>query len=343
MAKTKAELLEEAKKLGIEVDEKAKVADIKALIDKAVSDTATDEKPATEPENGSEEPSGEPEPEEEAVVAKAGKRSAKSLREAEEKQAKEERKAAGDTEEKPRQAAKPARPLIERRAKGYRKSAEQLEKDKLYTPEQAIDLAKKTSHVKFDATVELHVRLNVDPRQADQNIRDNLLLPAGTGKKVRIAVLTDDAAGAKAAGADLAGTDDLLARFDKGQTDFDVLIATPQLMPKLGKYARVLGPRGLMPNPKSGTVTADVSRAVAEAKAGRVEYRVDSTGIVHLGIGKVSFQPAQLLKNLQAVLTSINSNKPQSIKGVYVKSIYLTTSMGPSIPVDPAGTGTSGA
>lgn len=360
MAKTKAELLEEAKKLGIEVDEKAKVAEIKALIDNAankaddkadqapavdkpVSDTAEEEKPAPEPQNGPEEASEGPEDraEEEPAAAKAGKRSAKSLREAEEKQAKEERKAAGVSEEAPKKKpVKPARPLIERRAKGYRKSAEQLEAGKLYPAAQAVELAKKTSHVKFDATVELHVRLNVDPRQADQNIRDNLVLPAGSGKKMRIAVLTEDAAAAKAAGADLAGTDDLLALFDKGQTDFDVLVATPQLMPKLGKYARVLGPRGLMPNPKSGTVTTDVAKAVAEAKAGRVEYRVDSTGIVHLGIGKVSFEPAQLLKNLQAVLASITSNKPQSIKGVYVKSVYLTTSMGPSIAVDPASAAT---
>jgi large subunit ribosomal protein L1 len=339
MAKTKAELLEEAKKLGIEVDEKAKVAEIKALVESAVSDTAEQEKPATEPENGSEEAQSAGEAPD---VAKAGKRSAKALREAEEEQAKQERKAAGGTEEAPKKKpVKPARPLIERRAKGYRKSAEQIEAGKLYAPEQAIELAKKTSHVKFDASVELHVRLNVDPRQADQNIRDNLVLPAGTGKQVRIAVLTDDAKAAKDAGADLAGTDDLLAAFDKGQTDFDVLIATPQLMPKLGKYARVLGPRGLMPNPKSGTVTNDVAKAVGEAKAGRVEYRVDSTGIVHLGIGKVSFEPAQLLKNLQAVVASILANKPQSLKGTYVKSVYLTTSMGPSIALDPSAFGTA--
>lgn len=314
MAKTKKELLEEAKKLGIKTDEKAKVAEIRELIKNAVSD---------EPE-----------------VAKAGKRSAKALREAEEEQAKEERKASGETEEKPKKKpVKPARPRIERRAKGYRKSAEQLEKGKLYTPEQAVELAKKTSHVQFDATVELHVRLAVDPKQADQNIRDNLVLPAGSGKKVRIAVLTDDAASAKDAGADIAGTDDLLAKFDKGELDFDVLVATPQLMPKLGKYARVLGPKGLMPNPKSGTVTNDVAKAVSEAKAGRVEYRVDSTGIVHLAIGKVSFEPVKLQKNVQTVLASILANKPQSLKGVYVKSVYLTTSMGPSIAIDPSAVG----
>lgn len=324
MAKTKTELLEEAKNLGIKVDEKAKVAEIKALIGNAGADEAV---AATE---AAEEP--------EAVeVAKAGKRSAKALKEAEEKQAKEERKASGEAvETKPKVPVKPTRSRLERRAKGYRKSAEQIKKDKQYTLEQAIELAKKTSHVKFDATVELHVKLGVDPRQADQNVRDNLVLPAGTGKSVKIAVFTDDAAAAKQAGAAIAGTDEIIALLDKGTADFDILIATPNLMPQLGKYARVLGPRGLMPNPKSGTVTTDVDRAVAEAKAGRVEYRVDSTGIVHLGVGKVSFEPAKLLDNIQAVLTSVKSAKPQSLKGTYIQAVYLTTSMGPSVSVDTA-------
>jgi large subunit ribosomal protein L1 len=223
---------------------------------------------------------------------------------------------------------------LERRGKYFRKSSELIEKDKFYKLEEAIGLAQKTSHVKFDATVELHVRLGVDPRHADQNIRDNLVLPAGTGKSVKIAVLTDDAAEAKKAGADIAGTDDLFAELDKGTLNFDILIATPALMAKLGKYARVLGPRGLMPNPKSGTVTTDIAKAVAEAKAGRVEYRVDTTGIVHLGIGKVSFTAAQLLQNLEAVLASVKANKPQSVKGNYLKAVHLSTSMGPSIAVD---------
>ncbi len=271
----------------------------------------------------------------EKTPAKAGKRSAKALEETAEKQAKEERKASGETAEtKPKVAAKPARSRLERRGKLFRKSAEQIETGKLYDLPAAIDLAKKTSHVKFDATVELHVNLSVDPRQADQNIRDNLVLPAGTGKTVKIAVLTDEAAAAKKAGADIAGTDELLAQLEKGVMDFDILIATPNLMAKLGKYARTLGPRGLMPNPKSGTVTTDVAKAVAEAKAGRVEYRVDSTGIVHLGIGKVSFTSAQLLENVQAVLASLKASKPSSVKTGYFRAIHLTTSMGPSIAVD---------
>jgi large subunit ribosomal protein L1 len=324
MAQTKKELIEQASKLGIEVDPKSTVAHLKELI---AAKEQTPEAHAVEPTQADDKS--------EKPLAKAGRRSAKALEEAAEKQAKEERKASGEAEaEKPKVAVKPARSRLERRGKGFRKSAELLEKGKFYTVDEAVVLAQKTSHVKFDATVELHVNLGVDPRHADQNIRDNLVLPAGTGKAIRIAVLTDDAAAAKKAGADLAGTDELLAELEKGNMDFDVLIATPALMSKLGKYARVLGPKGLMPNPKSGTVTTDVDRAVAEAKAGRVEYRVDTTGIVHLGVGKVSFTSVQLSQNVQAVITSIKANKPQSLKGNYFKAIHLTTSMGPSVAVD---------
>lgn len=275
---------------------------------------------------------------EEVKTAKAGKHSAKALKEAEAKSAKEERKAAkAETEEsddKPKAPVIATRTRLERSSKGYRKSSELLVAGKLYTLDEAIKLAKQTSHVKFDATVELHVNLSVDPRHADQNIRDSILLPAGSGKNVRVAVLTDDPAAAKKAGADIAGTEDLLAQLEKGTINFDILISTPALMAKLGKYARTLGPRGLMPNPKSGTVTVDINRAVAEAKAGRVEYRVDTTGIVHLGFGKVSFTETQLMQNFQAVLASIKANKPNSVKNAYFKSVHLTTTMGPSIAVD---------
>jgi large subunit ribosomal protein L1 len=271
------------------------------------------------------------------ALAKSGKRSAKSLKEVEEKEAKEARKVTSETEDedsKPKRVITPTRSRLERRGKHFRKSAELIEEGKLYNLEHAIEIAKKSSFVKFDATVELHVNLGVDPRLADQNIRDTLILPAGTGKKIRIAVLTDDAAEAKKAGADAAGNENILNELDKGNLNFDILIATPALMSKLGKYARVLGPRGLMPSPKSGTVTTDVVRAVAEAKAGKVEYRVDSTGIVHIGIGKVSFTAAQLLENVQAVITSIKGNKPNSIKGIYLKAGHLTTTMGPSIAIE---------
>jgi large subunit ribosomal protein L1 len=320
MAQSKKELSEQLTALGVEFNAKSTIKELTELLaanqvttekveDAAVAAAVNDEVAAEETE--------------EAKTAKAGKRSAKSLHEAEEKQAKEDRKVSGETasEDKPKVAAKPARSRLERRGKGFKKSAEQIEAGKLYDLKTAIELAQKTSHVKFDATVELHIRLNVDPRQADQNIRDTILLPAGTGKTVRVAV-ADDA---------------LLAKLEKGTVDFDVLVSTPQFMPKLGKYARLLGPRGLMPNPKSGTVTTDVDRAVAEAKAGRVEYRVDSTGIIHLGVGKVSFTPAQLGENVDAVMASIKTNKPASIKGIYLKAVHLTTSMGPSIAVDLSG------
>ncbi|MES2971445.1 MAG: 50S ribosomal protein L1 [Patescibacteria group bacterium] len=226
--------------------------------------------------------------------------------------------------------------MLERKGKNFRKLAEQIEKHKIYSLKDALELATKTSPVKFDATVELHIRLGIDPRQADQNLRDTIVLPAGTGKTLRIAVFAegDNVEKAKKAGADIAASDEFLQQLEKGKIDFDVLIATPQSMSKLGKYARLLGPKGLMPNPKSGTVTTDVAKAVTEAKAGRVEYRVDSTGIVHAGIGKVSFGGDNLLKNGLALMDNIKSNKPASLKGTYVKSIFVTTSMGPSIPVE---------
>lgn len=277
------------------------------------------------------------------TTAKAGKRSAKAIAEEEEKQAKEERKAKkaeAETDEaaKPKIAVKPARPRIERRGKKYRELANLIDSSKQYTAKEAVDLALKTSPTKFDATVEVHIRLGVDPRQADQNLRDNLVLPAGTGKTVRVAVFADEDVAKEAlkAGADIAGDEDFLKQLDKGLINFDILIATPNVMAKLSKYARVLGPKGLMPNPKSGTVTTDVAKAISGAKAGRVEYRVDSTGIVHLGIGKASFGNAKISENLDAVFASIKQNKPSSIKGTYVKSITLTTTMGPSIKISPS-------
>ncbi len=277
----------------------------------------------------------------EVKLAKAGKRSEKSLKEAEGKEAKEERKAAkaeadAETADKPKQHHNPTRTRLERSGKNFRKAAEQIDKTKSYSLAEALELATKTSPVKFDASVEVHVNLNVDPRQADQNIRDNFVLPAGTGKTVRIAVFADvdDAAKAKEAGADISGIEDVLKDLEKGAINFDVLIATPAQMPKLGKFARVLGPRGLMPNPKSGTVTVDVAKAVAEAKAGKVDYRVDSTGIVHLAVGKVSFGTKKLEDNVRAVFLSIKGAKPNSVKGTYVKTIHLATTMGPSITVD---------
>jgi ribosomal protein L1 len=271
------------------------------------------------------------------IVAKAGKRSAKAQKEADQKQEKESRKKLiTKVPESTKQQKKPTRSKLERSSKKYREAAKLIEVGKVYALDQALELASKTSTVKFDATVELHMNLGVDPKHADQNIRDTVLLPGGTGKVVRIAVLAEeaDAKLAKAAGAAIAGLEDLLSKLDKEEIEFDVLISTPAQMPKLGKYARLLGPRGLMPNPKSGTVTNDIAKAVTEAKAGKVEYRVDQAGIVHLGIGKVSFEPAKLKLNADAVIASIKAAKPSSLKGNYIKSAYITTSMGPSIKVD---------
>ncbi len=321
MAKTKAELLSEAKALKLDVSEKNTVKEINEAIKNAAASKNADEKP----ENDSK-----------TAVAKAGKRSAKALREEKELEEKEARKQSAEKSvEKPKQKQNPTRPRSERRAKGYKESAKKIEKGKAYDLKEAIALAVSTSHVSFDATVELHARLNVDPRQADQNIRDSIVLPSGTGKTVRVGVFADaeDANTAKKAGADIAGEDKLLQELEKGSIAFDILIATPSMMPKLSKYARILGPKGLMPNPKSGTVTNDIEKAVKEAKAGKIEYRVDESGIIHAPIGKVSFGEDKVLNNATELLRSIKSNKPSSLKGSFVKSIYVTTSMGPSILV----------
>ncbi|MGH7142410.1 MAG: 50S ribosomal protein L1 [Candidatus Saccharimonadales bacterium] len=267
-----------------------------------------------------------------AVTAKAGKKSTKAKREAFAKLAKEERKAQATetgSEKKPKQPLKPTRSRLARRGKKFQAAAQKIDKTKNYSPSEALELATQTSPVKFDAAIELHVNLRVDPKQADQNIRDSIVLPAGTGKVPKIAVFSDE----KVIGADISGVETLTKALEKGTFDFDILIATPATMPTLGKFARFLGPRGLMPNPKSGTVTSDLVKAVAEAKAGRVEYRVDSTGIIHLGIGKVSFGRDRLLENFNAVLASVKTNKPNSVKDSYITSVHVATSMGPSIGI----------
>lgn len=275
------------------------------------------------------------------TFAKSGKKSKKHIEEVkaeEERQAKKAEKAEKDEEaaKKPKGAAPIVRPKLERRGKKYQEAHKLIEKGKTYNLKDAIDLAIKTSPVKFDATLEAHVRLGVDPRQADQNIRTTIVLPNGNGKTVRVAVFAplDEAKKAKAAGADIAEDDEFLKRLEKGEINFDVLIATPAYMPKLGKFARSLGPKGLMPNPKAGTVTTDVEKAVKEAKAGKVEYRVDKQSIVHIGLGKVSFGADKLLHNANTFFSSLKSMKPASLKGQYVKSVYITTSMGPSISVE---------
>jgi large subunit ribosomal protein L1 len=331
MAKSKAELLKEAQDMGLEVSGKNTIAELTAAI-AGMSQTPVEPIEAGDLTVAEEGEAIQAEEAGEVKTAKAGKRSTKGIAEAEVKVAKEARKSGEATEasEKPKQISQPTRPKVERQGKKFREAAKLVEKDKAYTLDEAVELVGKTNPAKFDATVELHVNLGVDPRQADQNIRDNLVLPAGTGRTVKIAVFDD----AKVEGVEISGVEAVTKALEKGEINFDILIATPMQMAKLGKFARVLGPRGLMPNPKSGTVTTDVARAVAEAKAGRVEFRVDSTGIIHLGVGKVSFTKAQLLDNVNAVLANIKSNKPASVKGNYLKAIHLTSSMGPSITVD---------
>lgn len=336
MAK-KADLLEEAKKLGLEVTEKNTVAEIEAAINGAAA-------PAEAKAPVEEAPAADDSAAEETHAAKAGKRSEKAQRETAEKLEKEARKEAGDTTpqsedaeaNRKKGAAPTVRPRSERRGKNYKKVAELVDKSKVYSLQEALELATKTNPVKFDAAVELHVRLGVDPRQADQNIRATVSLPHGTGKTVRVAVFAPEAehAAAKKAGADVVGDEDFLKQLDKEELNFDILVSTPQYMPKLGKYARLLGPRGLMPNPKSGTVSANVGRAVEEAKAGRVEYRVDKQAIVHIGIGKVSFGTEKLVQNATAFIDSLKAQKPASLKGNYVKSTSVATTMGPGIKVD---------
>jgi len=223
------------------------------------------------------------------------------------------------------------------RSKGYRKAAELIDSTKLYEPGDAIKLAKQTSPTKFDATVEVAMRLGVDPRKADQMVRGVVNLPHGTGKTARVIVFAQGAKAeeAVAAGADEVGTDELVARIQGGWLDFDAAIATPDQMAKIGRIARILGPRGLMPNPKTGTVTMDVAKAVSEIKGGKITFRVDKHSNLHLIIGKASFTETQLVENYATVLDEVLRAKPSAAKGKYLKKVTVTTTMGPGVPVDP--------
>jgi len=222
--------------------------------------------------------------------------------------------------------------------KKYLEALKLVDRNKFYSPEEAIELAKKTSFTNFDATVEVHMRLGVDPRRADQLVRGVALLPHGLGKKVRILVFAEGEAAkiAEEAGADYVGGDELIKKIQDGWLDFDVALAVPQMMGKVGKLGRILGPRGLMPNPKAGTIVPpdDLPRLIREARQGRVEFRVDKTANLHAPIGKVSFPTEKLLENLAAFIEAVKKAKPAAAKGQYIKKITVTTSMGPGIKVD---------
>ena len=227
-----------------------------------------------------------------------------------------------------------------KRSKAYRKADELVEATKLYSPAQAVSVARKTATTKFDATVEVALRLGVDPRKADQMVRGTVNLPHGTGKTARVLVFAvgDRAEEARAAGADIVGSDELIERVQGGFLDFDAVVATPDMMGKVGRLGRVLGPRGLMPNPKTGTVTADVAKAVTDIKGGKIEFRVDRHGSLHFIIGKASFDDRALVENYAAAIDEVMRLKPAAAKGRYLKKVTFSTTMGPGVPVDPSQT-----
>ena len=227
-----------------------------------------------------------------------------------------------------------------KRSKAFRAAEDQIDRSRLYSPAEAVALARKTSTTKFDPTVEVALRLGVDPRKADQMVRGTVNLPHGTGKTARVLVFAtgDRAEEARAAGADYVGSDDLIERIQGGFLDFDAVVATPDMMGKVGRLGRVLGPRGLMPNPKTGTVTPDVGKAVTDIKGGKIEFRVDRHANLHFIIGKASFTDADLVENYAAAIDEILRLKPSAAKGRYLRKVALTTTMGPSIPVDPGKT-----
>ncbi|AGF71485.1 50S ribosomal protein L1 [Corynebacterium halotolerans] len=227
---------------------------------------------------------------------------------------------------------------MSKKSKAFRAAAELVDQNRLYSPIEATSLVKDTSSKNYDATVDVAIRLGVDPRKADQLVRGTVNLPNGTGKTVRVAVFAagEKATEAEQAGADIVGTDELIEQITAGNINFDVAIATPDQMAKVGRVARVLGPRGLMPNPKTGTVTTDVAKAITEVKGGKISFRVDKASNLHANIGKASFEPKALAENYGALIDELNRIKPSSSKGIYLKKITISSTTGPGIPVDPS-------
>ena len=223
-----------------------------------------------------------------------------------------------------------------KKGKRYNASASLVDKATLYSVDQALDLVQKTANAKFDETVELHVKLGVDGRNADQQVRGVVVLPNGTGKTVKVLVITkgDNADAAEKAGADVVGGEEMIAKIQQGWLDFDVCVTTPDMMPIVGRVAKILGPKGLMPNPKSGTVTTNVAKAIEEIKAGKVEYRLDKNNIIHVMIGKVSFGTEKLVENFKVLMEALVKARPAAAKGTYIKSVSVSSTMGPGIKVD---------
>ncbi len=297
-----------------------------AMIEEVAEEIAEEE--ATAAEDSSVKPT---------KTAKAGKRSAKAAKEVEELDEKAARKAEiAAKEDAPRPKQKPR---VKKYSKNQKAMRAEIEADKLYDVTSAVALLKKISKAKFDPTLEIHVRLDIDPRQADQMVRASTVLPAGSGKSVKVAVLTTDDKkldAAVKAGAIKISQEDLLTAIGKGVFDFDTLVATPDMMPQLGRHAKALGPKGLMPSPKSGTVTADPANAVSEIQKGRLEVKNDANGIVHAALGKLSFTAEDLESNVRAVLTCVQQNRPSGVKGTYIRSISLSATMTPGVKIDPA-------
>jgi large subunit ribosomal protein L1 len=269
----------------------------------------------------------------EVKTAKAGKRSAKSQAEVIEKEAKEAKKteSAEEVTKKIKQ-----KPRVKKYSKNQKAARELIDSAKLYSLKESIELLPKISKTKFDASAEIHVTLNIDPRQADQIVRTTTSLPAGTGKTLKVAIIAGEkeAESAKKAGADMADADAIIKDISKEKIAFDVLIATPDKMAELGKLAKVLGPKGLMPSPKNGTVTADPAKATEEFKKGKVEIKNDANGVIHVAFGNVSFKAEDLYANAKAVVKALSTSKPSGVKGVFIKNVFVNSSMSPSIRVD---------